>query len=338
MASSNRWSLVFDIGGTNLRAALYDGLTDSLHEEIFRPTPSHFHLRNLSAEEIRRRLLAEMESIASRLCDDREVSSIAVAFPGPVDAQGNVLAAPTVWGDLDRAPFPLLASLRSIWPTTRLFVMNDVTAAGYRYLADRDEDLCVITVSSGIGHKVFIKGRPAVGARGRGGEIGHVQVDTSRDAPVCECGGRGHLGAIASGRGALFVARRLAEEDLASFRASVLGRRFGTNVKAMDNPDLVEAFRQGDAWARSLIRRVAGPLGRIIATIHATVGVEKFVIIGGFALALGEDYRRELVLAASESCWDLGQEWDTIIRLGVPDDLSGLIGAGRLATVFNPGD
>jgi C7-cyclitol 7-kinase len=44
-----------------------------------------------------------------------------------------------------------------------------------------------------------------------------------------------------------------------------------------------------------------------LATIHVALGIERFVIIGGFALALGEGYRRQLVRAAQDSYWRLGQ-------------------------------
>lgn len=64
---------------------------------------------------------------------------------------------------------------------------------------------------------------------------------------------------------------------------------------------------------------------------HALVGVERFILVGGFALALGEAYRIEVVRGAASGCWSLGQDWDGMIALGEPDDFAGLIGAGRFA-------
>jgi glucokinase len=158
-----------------------------------------------------------------------------------------------------------------------------------------------------------------------------VRVDYSPTAPVCDCGGQGHLGAIASGRGALLTARRLAQEGGAGFAGSLLGRRLQGDLTGLDNQALAEAFRSGDPWAGGLIRRVAQPLGQALAALHVALGVERFVIIGGFALALGEGYCRELVLAAQDSCWRLGQDWETMIFLGEADDDAGLLGAGRCA-------
>ena len=94
-----------------------------------------------------------------------------------------------MFGGAIGAPVPLHGELRELWPEASIVLMNDVTAAGYRYLRDPDENLCVITVSSGIGHKVFIDGKPALGPSGRGGEIGHWRMDDSPGSPRCECGG-----------------------------------------------------------------------------------------------------------------------------------------------------
>jgi glucokinase len=323
--------VVFDIGGTSLRAARFDPETETLSAPVRRTTPSHWSMPGSPARHIQERLLDEMLSLTALLAGPEPPAVLGVAFPGPIDPEGNALSAPTVWGNGDAGPFPVRRQLERLWPASRVFVMNDVTAAGYCYLRHPEEDFGIVTVSSGIGLKVFVAGRPVVGAAGRGGEIGHVRVDFSPSAPVCDCGGQGHLGAVASGRGALLTALRLAREDAAGFAQSLLGRRLQGDPDGLDNPALVEAFRAGDPWAADVIRRVARPLGRELAALHVALGLERFVIVGGFALALGEGYRRELVRAARESCWQLGQDWETMIALGEAEDTAGMRGAGRCA-------
>jgi|SRR6185503_5222818 len=323
--------LVFDVGGTSVRAGIYDSTASRLSGEITRSTPSHWTFPDASADEIRQRLFDEMASMARALSPDREPAVLSVAFPGPIDPSGNVLHCPTVWGDRDPLPYPLREALERLFPRSSVHVLNDVTAAGYRYLEEGSLDLCIVTVSSGIGHKVFIEGRPALGPMGRGGEIGHLRVDPSPSAPLCDCGGRGHLAAVASGRGVLSRALREAASDKADFNRSGLWRRLGGDASALDNRMLVEAFHAGDRWVSALIRDAARHLGRIIAALHLAVGTERFVIVGGFALALGERYREELARAAADSAWDRGQDWDRSITLGAPEDAAGLIGAGRYA-------
>jgi C7-cyclitol 7-kinase len=323
--------IVFDIGGTNLRAARFRPETEALSALVRQTSPSHWTLPGSHPGDIQQRLLEAIQELTTSIAPHERPAVLAVGFPGPIDSEGNALSAPTLWGDGDGRPFPVRKELQRLWPTSRVFVLNDVTAAGYCYLRDAEEDFGIVTVSSGVGLKIFVAGRPVVGAAGRGGEIGHLRVDFSPNAPVCDCGGLGHLGAIASGRGALQIAQRLAREGDAGFSGSLLGRRLKGDPAGLSNRALVDVFRNADSWAVDLIRRVAQPLGQTLAAIHMALGIERFVIIGGFAMALGEGYRRELVQFAQDSCWQLGQDWETMIVLGQAEDNAGLLGAGRCA-------
>jgi glucokinase len=319
--------LVFDVGGTKLRAGLYE--SDRISREMVVSTPNFLNRPDMLTREIRGALFSEMQSLAGAILHDRKVDKVSIAFAGPIDSNGSVLAAPTIWGR-GSGPYPLREEVQRLWPEAEVSVLNDVTAAGYRYLRHPSDDICVLTVSSGIGHKIFVLGRPVVGPNGRGGEIGHLRVDTSDEAPVCDCGEKGHVGAVASGRGVLLAARKRAQQQPASYRRSFLGQRY-SRPSAINNAAVVEAFHAGDRWVHRLVRESAEVLGRAIAMLHCAVGLERVVVIGGFALALGDGYRRELARAAGESCWNLGERWDAMVCLGEADDWSGMIGAGRYA-------
>jgi 3-dehydroquinate synthetase/predicted NBD/HSP70 family sugar kinase len=325
--------LVFDVGGTRLRGGIYSTAGDRLIRWKEIPTPSFRALATRDAEAVRRALRQDLGRLGKSLLDGRSPASVSIAFAGPVDSAGRLLAAPTVWGDARSGPISLRDELAPLWPTASVVVMNDVTAAGYRYLRRPDENLCVVTVSSGIGHKVFVDGRPVLGPSGRGGEIGHWRVDDSAEAPHCECGGRGHLGALASGAAALHQVTRLAKQDPDAFQASELGRTLGTAIQELDNRELVRCFLEGDPFARRVIRQMAEPLGRALAAIHLAVGTERFVIFGGFATALGPDYRDLVSHAAAGAGWDLGADWQGMLELGCADGLDGIVGAGRCASL-----
>ena len=301
--------LVFDVGGSKTRAAVFDRRTTTLVGVAVTPTPNHLDFPDSSFDDLRQRLLSAMRVLGRELAGATAVERVDVAFAGPLDVEGRVVAAPTLWGTRLEQPYRLRDDLARLWPRARIGVLNDVTAAGYRYCRG-DEDFCIVTVSSGIGHKVFIEGRPAVGPRGAGGEIGHLRVDDSIDAPICECGGRGHLGAIASGRGVLLQARQRGGNE------------------ALSSGDFVAAFRRGEGWATDLVSRSSAPLGSALAAMHLGVGIERFVLVGGFALALGERYRRSVAAAASVRCWAGDADWLGRVELGIDDDHSGLIGAG----------
>jgi len=296
------------------------------------PTVSRWSSPAVAAPDLRQRLFREMAEMSRVLLEGEPPGVVCAALPGPVDGAGRVLATPTIWSGSEAAPFVAATEFARLWPSAEIHVINDVTAAGYRYLAEDLGDFCIVTVSSGIGHKVFVGGREIVGRGGRGGEIGHWVMDPAPDAPVCECGGRGHLGALASGRAALLAARCRATQEPLLFRQSRLSAGANGTTVAFDSEGLAAAFLDGDLWAVQLIADVARPLGRALGAIHLTVGIEQFVLVGGFALALGEGYRRLVAASASQSCIDLGQNWDDMIRLGYRDDDSGLIGAGLYVT------
>ena len=307
-------TLVFDVGGTTTRAGLFDFRHSSLIRSVSAGTPNHLGLPEASFERLREELLSLMRRLGDELAPSEAVTEIDVAFAGPIGPGGEVLAAPTLWGAHPGSPYPLRDDIARRWPNARVRIMNDVTAAGYRYLRSSDEDFCIVTVSSGIGNKVFANGRPLVGRNGLGGELGHLRVDDSESAPICECGGRGHLGAVSSGRAVLAYARKHAPER--------------SCLEGLTSGDLVAAFRREDPWAVKIVERGAGPLGWALAAMHLGLGIERFVLVGGFALALGDAYRELVARAAGARCWDAPGGWDSRVELGVNDDFSGLIGAG----------
>ena len=122
----------------------------------------------------------------------------------------------------------------------------------------------------------------------------------------------------------------------AAFAKSVAGDLSGGDAERIDNIILVQAFHAGDDWIRAVVREAAGRLGQGLAAIHLTLGIETFIVTGGFAQALGPDYRSLLVEGAQAAGWDLGQDWDRMIRFGAAADDDVLVGAGRYAAFLAP--
>ena len=73
-------------------------------------------------------------------------------------------------------------------------------------------DYVYMTVSTGIGGAVVSGGRLMRGPDGVAGELGHLTIDMN--GPLCGCGARGHLEALASGTGIARAARELGLGDL----------------------------------------------------------------------------------------------------------------------------
>jgi glucokinase len=316
--------LVVEVGGTTVRAARFDRALGVLERKRTAPTPNGVGATGAGSQQA---VLDAMRALAELVLDGARPAVVTVAYPGPLDEAGRVLASPTVLGAAAGEPFPLQRACEELWPGATVHTMNDVTAAGYRFAATGLRDFAVVTVGSGIGHKVFLDGRPRTGPGGYGGEIGHLRLVFSADAPLCDCGGRGHLGGLASGRGTVAAIRRRAASDPEGYALSALARH--GDPRHVDGPEVAAAFRIQDAFTLDTIRDQARYLGQGLAAIHLDTGVERIVLVGGFAIALGEPYRRLVAAASSEACWNVGQDWDAIVQLGDAD--AGLLGGALFA-------
>ncbi|MER0443982.1 ROK family protein [Streptomyces sp. Edi4] len=320
---------VLDVGGTTLRVGSFDPVTGVLSRVRRVPVEGMRGAPDAPVGVLQRRVVEQIVREMEAHTGGAAPRALGVAFAGPVTAGGLVLAAPTIWG---RRADPLpLADLLTRRIGAPALVVNDLTAAAWRYAAHEPGDFCLITVSSGIGNKVFRGGEVLLGTDGHGGELGHWVCDLSPDAPLCDCGGRGHLGAIASGRGVLAATRRAAATDGAAFRASALGALCAGRVEGVDNRAVAKAVRAGDPFTTEVVRGTVTALAQAIGAVFASIGVARYLLMGGFALGVGEPYRRLLVAELRRlGCFGLDAEQiDAMVSLGVADDDHGLIGVGR---------
>jgi glucokinase len=285
-------AVVFDIGGTYLRAAVAypDGTLTRIHKERIKSHAAE-HAKVVIWESV----LVAMERFVDSVKVEAPSAPLVVAFPGPIGNGMRVLSAPTLHGSGFRRDVAEELRARTGRP---VHLLNDVAAAAWYLSAHIDAGrFMVVTVSSGIGSKVFDRRHPAgvLDDLPHGGEIGHCGVDFSEDALLCDCGRRGHLGAIASGRGVERTARALAQRDVTAFNRSICVGQFGATPVTLSNEHhLVPAARLGDRWALSVLRECTVPLARMLAAIFLGVGLERIVVIGGFASALGSQYLRIL--------------------------------------------
>ena len=310
-------SLVFDLGGTYIRSAV--ALDDGMLYDVTRARiPNVFS--GESARSVYERILDMIYERVERCAQDRvPLERIVISFPGPVRNRQLALAAPTISGP---CPPPDIASMISERTKLPVHLVNDVSAAawhiGERIDADR---FLVLTISSGIGSKLYDRTSylRVLDDAPYAGEIGHVCVDSCPDAPSCDCGERGHLGAIASGRGTERLARARAASDRETFSRSICAVRYGATPEQLSNErHLVPAVCDRDPWACTVIRDAMRPLATALTTIAHACGLERIIVIGGFAGALGNWYVEELKALMHESSApafsvprSLVQTWET---------------------------
>ncbi|MCO5992751.1 ROK family protein [Actinoallomurus rhizosphaericola] len=181
--------LAVDIGGTKLAAALVEpGGRIAAYERIATPQPPH-----ADAETLWRTMLSLIDRLPAT-----GLAGVGVGCGGPMSWPAGKVSPLNIpaWRG-----FPLRERLQERYPDLPVRVHNDAIAfaAGehWRGAGRGRGDMLGMVVSTGVGGGLILGGRLVDGVSGNAGHIGHVIVD--HEGPVCECGGRGCLEAIARG-------------------------------------------------------------------------------------------------------------------------------------------
>lgn len=234
--------LAVDVGGTKLAAALWDG---SLGDVARRPT----------GDEPWEALTGLLDPLASGGID-----GIGVGCGGPMQWPAGVVSPLNMpWRG-----FPLRDRLAERY-SVPVRVHNDavcVAVAEHWQGGWGTDDLLGMVVSTGVGGGVVSRGRLVDGASGNAGHVGHVVVEPG--GPLCGCGGRGCLEAIA--RGPAVVAW-----------AAARGSRATSGV------ELAQLADRGDAVALQAFARAGRALGLAIASTAALLDVEVVTVGGGLS-------------------------------------------------------
>ncbi|KAI3317793.1 3-dehydroquinate synthase-domain-containing protein [Xylariaceae sp. AK1471] len=381
--------IAIDVGATYYRTGVLgpDGVL--LHEPARSLTPSKQSYPEESLSELQQRLIETLVcSIASirRRHASLLLEEVAISLGAVVTMVGVIRDASILWGDAARG-FNFKQALEERVPGIRLTILNDVSAAAWRY---KDEGrFCLITVSSGLSNKVFNTDLRTpyqldLDAAGIGGEMGHVvvnprQVDAlvlkaitqatldhegfeqsklsmhvsgnaqkinarhigkaakendrftlrlleEADVPLCPCGNLADLCSYSSGRAVLNYARALAargDYEVASHEIS--------------DAWLQRAISTGHPMALKILYDTTYPLALRILQLAADIGLDKFIIVGGFALKTGgiaylQALQDHLVRFYNNSAYFA--DWTephirNMVKLGIADDNDGLIGIGN---------
>ncbi|MFF7701735.1 ROK family transcriptional regulator [Streptomyces lydicus] len=252
-------------------------------------------------------LAGQLAALAERQrAAGRAVRGVGLGFPGPVDADGARIIAPS------RMPgwhlFPLRDRLadRLGLPVLLDNDANMMALGEHRTARPTRRHLVVVKAGRGIGSGVISDGRLHRGARGSAGDISHVRVDPAAQLP-CSCGNIGCLETVASG---------------AAIAAALRAR----GLRADSAADILRLVEDGDAHATTLVRQAGRDIGTVLAVVVNFFNPEAVVVGGALAAAQplvaavrGTLYERCLPMATGELAIDAAVHG--------PD--AGLLGAGH---------
>ncbi|GAA3156663.1 ROK family protein [Streptomyces rameus] len=221
------------------------------------------------------------------------VRGLGIAISGDVDrADGVVRYSPFLeWRDV---PLAQLAGTATGLPVT---VDNDVralTVAEHWFGAGVGlSDFALVTVGAGIGCGLVVHGEVVSGAHGVAGEIGHLSLDPH--GPLCHCGNRGCVEAIAA--------------DPALLRAV----RAATGRAVAGAAEALELARGGDPAVRAVYARAGAAIGKAIGSLVNLLGPER-VIISGEGLAAYDLFAEGIRDAFATSAFGTAAECDVMTR------------------------
>lgn len=259
-----------DVGGTTVKCGLFktDG---TLVEKWEIPTRTE----NSGSEIVPDVAKTIEDKMAEKNISKEEVDGIGIGVPGPVNADGDVIAAVNLfWG------YKKLSKELNELTGLTVKVGNDANVAAlgeaWKGAAAGAKNVILVTLGTGVGGGIIVDGKIVSGHHGAGGEIGHANV-MHDETESCNCGNKGCLEQYTSATGIV----RLAKKELESCEeASVLREEKELSAKAV-----LDGYKRGDALAVRVMDKVGEILGGALAVFTAVVDPETIVIGGGVSKA-----------------------------------------------------
>jgi glucokinase len=293
--------IALDIGGTGIKSALVRAPGEAVHAE------RHATGADRGSQAVVETILGIAEGLAAA-ARDKELNPVGVGIvvPGVVDERNGI----ALWSaNLGFRAVPLRDLVRARLGLPAV-LGHDVRAGGVaeaRLGAGRGAShVLFVGIGTGIAAAHVVDGRASAGAHGAAGEIGHVVVRPG--GPLCGCGGRGCLEAVAS--------------------AAAVGRRYGelTGTPATA-AEVAARAAQGEPAASTVWREAVEALADGLVTGQALFDAEVVVVGGGLAGAgdallgpLREAVRQRLTFHREPR----------LVRAALGDE-AGCLGAGLLA-------
>ncbi|MBU0491210.1 MAG: ROK family protein [Chloroflexi bacterium] len=309
-----------DLGGTKVLAAVVDD-KGNVVSEAKRRTKGR-----LGPDAVIERVARTVQDAVDEAgVPIKRVLAVGMVAPGPLDTEAGVVHfTPNLpgWQDV-----PVARSLSDALKMP-VFLENDVNAGTlgeYVYGVGRGvRDMVGIFVGTGVGGGIIADGKLRQGFRGNAGEVGHMIV--LADGPICGCGKRGCVEALAS-RTAMDRDIRAA---LAAGRPSIMAGLIRDDAPITSGM-LAQAVQAEDEVVLEVLARAQTYLGLLTASVVNLVDPELVVFGGGVVEALGEPFLKPIRATARE--YFVNQSSADAVRIVLAElgDYAGVLGAATVA-------
>jgi len=227
--------------------------------------------------------------LASKSIPMSRIMALVAGFEGMVDAQSGVLidCVRLGWKNVPfRDQFVSAFGIDTyVESCTRTAVYSEFVLGKGK----PDRNLVYAVLESGIGLSIIHEGRLFHGAHQMEGEIGHTVEDPS--GPLCRCGKRGCLEAMASGPAIIEAAREAMVPGMDKMEGKTEEQAFRY---------VLHAAEQGNKTANDILGKAAMFLGRALAGVINLVDPDK-VILAGYMVEKDSEYFFKMIRDAAEA-------------------------------------
>jgi glucokinase len=274
----SRLMLGIDLGGTKILAAVVNE-SGQILGTAKRKTRAEDGVDNV----IERIASAAQKAVKKAHVDLSMIEAIGIGAPGVADHHSGVLEfAPNLPGWFDVPVGPRLNELLGV----PVFLENDVNAGTFGEVAAGAgrgyRSVVGVFPGTGIGGGIVLDGRLWRGARNAAAEIGHIIMMI--DGPLCGCGRRGCIEALAS--------RTAIERDI---WGEIRGGGTSTITDLVDPGDphirsgiLAQALDEGDPVVTTVVGRAAYHLGIFTGSVVNAIDPDCVIYGGGLIEACAD--------------------------------------------------
>ena len=315
----NRFFCGVDLGGTKLSAGLVDNdgkVVDKILVRDHTKKPE-----NMVVEEI---VLMVKKLINRNDLYEQDLPGLGVGFPGHIRFDDGVTITSSNLKGFKN--FPLRDELQKHFKIP-VIVDNDANAQAYgEYMFGAGKGyntMIFMTISTGIGAGIVIKGKLFRGTTGTAGEIGHaiVDVDSKRK---CTCGNYGCLMTCACGLALPELYRERIESG--KYPGIVLGDNF--DYENVNGYFIKSGLEENDPVCRNVMHECADYAGVAVYNLFQTFN-PPIIVLGGGLVNWGKEYLSRIDKKFNELVKDMLYDPIVITATQLGHD-AGLIGASSL--------
>lgn len=270
-----RYVAGIDLGGTNCKIGVLN------EEGVILKSKSIKTLSEKGMENCLTRIWETVEKLCKEIgIPSDKIEGIGIGIPGPVEKQEIV-------GFFANFPWEKNTNvsrvMQNISGVKNVKLDNDVNVIALgeaKYGAGRGTASSVtVALGTGIGGGIYVDGHLISGAKGAGGEVGHIKVE--RDGKLCGCGQKGCFEAYASATGLI----RECVSRLTVNKNNKIYEMVDGDITKIEAKTIFDAAKAGDKFALDLVDYEAEYLALGLGNILNIINPEMLILGGGVALA-----------------------------------------------------